>query len=285
MTAVLAPTAPVRRRDELDERGNLSTLVSDTWMFARRNLEHIRQIPEKLLDVTLQPLMFVLLFAYVFGGAIGVDNGGYREYLIGGILIQSLGFGMMGPATGVATDLTEGVIDRFRSLPATRAAYLLGHYVSELAGMLLSIVVLLTAGLIVGWRTHTDVLHFSEAILLLLVFASGMIWIGTWLGMMVRSPDAVMGVGFVVVFPLTFLSSAFVPIKTMPNALQWVASYNPVSVIVAAVRTLFGNPLTPVTKHAWPMDHPVLASWIACALILALAVPAALRRYRVRTTD
>ena len=285
MTAALAPAVPVRRRDELDERGNLSTLVSDTLMFARRNLEHIRQIPEKLLDVTLQPLMFVLLFAFVFGVAIGVDGGNYREYLIGGILIQSLGFGMMGPATGVATDLTEGVIDRFRSLPATRAAYLLGHYVSELAGMVLSIVVLLSAGLIVGWRTHTDVLHFAEAILLLLVFASGMIWIGTWLGMMVRSPDAVMGVGFVVVFPLTFLSSAFVPIETMPNALQWIASYNPVSVIVAAVRTLFGNPLTPVTKHAWPMDHPVAASWIACVLILALAVPAALRRYRVRTTD
>jgi len=235
--------------------------------------------------VTVQPLMFVLLFAFVFGGAIGVPGGNYREYLIGGILIQSLAFGMMGPATGVATDLTEGVIDRFRSLPATRAAYLLGHYVSELAGMVLSIVVLLTAGLIVGWRTHTDVLHLTEAILLLLVFASGMIWIGTWLGMMVRSPDAVMGVGFIVVFPLTFLSSAFVPIYTLPNGLQWVASYNPVSVIVAAVRTLFGNPLAPVTKHVWPMDHPVLASWIACALILALAVPAALRRYRIRTTD
>jgi len=285
MTAALAPAAPVRRHDELDERGNLSTLVSDTLMFARRNLEHIRQIPEKLLDVTVQPLMFVLLFAFVFGGAIGVPGGNYREYLIGGILIQSLAFGMMGPATGVATDLTEGVIDRFRSLPATRAAYLLGHYVSELAGMVLSIVVLLTAGLIVGWRTHTDVLHLTEAILLLLVFASGMIWIGTWLGMMVRSPDAVMGVGFIVVFPLTFLSSAFVPIYTLPNGLQWVASYNPVSVIVAAVRTLFGNPLAPVTKHVWPMDHPVLASWIACALILALAVPAALRRYRIRTTD
>src|SRR3954452_9621203 len=137
MTATLAPTAPtapIRRHDELDERGNLSTLVSDTLMFARRNLEHIRQIPEKLLDVTLQPLMFVLLFAFVFGGAIGVPGGGYREYLIGGILIQSLGFGMMGPATGVATGLTEGVIDRFRSLPATRAASLLGPYVSELAG-------------------------------------------------------------------------------------------------------------------------------------------------------
>ena len=262
-----------------------SHLISDSLVMARRNLAHVRQIPEKLLDVTLQPLMFVLLFAFVFGGAISGVDGSYREYIIGGILIQSLFFGLTGPATAIATDLTEGVIDRFRSLPATRAAYMLGHYLAELAGVVLSIVVLLGAGLIVGWRTHTDVFHIAEAILLLLVFASGMIWVGTWLGMMVRSPDAVMGVGFVVVFPLTFLSSAFVPISTMPNALQWVASWNPISVLVAAVRELFGNPLSPIAKHIWPMDHPVLAGWLYCIVIAAVAVPAALHRYRTRTTD
>ena len=260
-------------------------LVADTLVFARRNLEHIRQIPEKLLDVTIQPLMFVLLFAFVFGGAINVQGGNYREYLIGGILIQSLSFGMMGPATAIATDLNEGVIDRFRSLPAMRSAYLLGHFVAELAGMVLSIVVLLSAGLIVGWRTHTDVLHIGEAILLLLVFASAMIWIGTIIGILVRSPDAVMGVGFVIVFPLTFLSSAFVPIASMPNALQWFASCNPITVFVAAVRTLFGNPLSPVTKHVWPIDHPVVASWLYVAVVLAITVPTAMRRYRLRTTD
>ena len=287
MTATLAPVPAGRVHDQRDERGELRTLLSDTWMFARRNLEHIRQIPEKLLDVTIQPLMFVLLFAFVFGGAIEVTggSGGYREYLIGGILIQSLAFGMMGPATAIATDLTEGVIDRFRSLPATRAAYLLGHYLAELAGVVLSIVVLLGAGLIVGWRTHTDVFHIAEAILLLLVFASGMIWVGTWLGMMVRSPDAVMGVGFVVVFPLTFLSSAFVPVDSLPTALQTIAEWNPVSVLVAAVRELFGNPLSPIAKHIWPMDHPVLAGWLYCVVIAAVAVPAALHRYRIRTTD
>jgi ABC-2 type transport system permease protein len=289
MTATLAPNPALRpshTADHHDERGSVSTLASDTWMFARRNLEHIRQIPEKLLDVTVQPLMFVLLFAFVFGGAITVGGGGtYREYLIGGILIQSLAFAMMGPATAIATDLTEGVIDRFRSLPASRAAYLLGHYLAELVGAILSIVVLLGAGLLVGWRTHTDIAHLAEALLLLLLFSSGVIWVGTWMGMMVRSPDAVMGVGFVVVFPLTFMSSAFVPIHTLPNALQWVASWNPISVLVAAVRTLFGNPLSEVSKHTWPMDHPVLASWVICVLVLAAAVPGALRRYRIRTSD
>jgi len=258
---------------------------SDTLVFAGRNIEHIRQIPEKLLDVTLQPLMFVLLFAYVFGGAIAVTGGNYREFIIGGILIQSLAFGLTGPATAISTDLTEGVIDRFRSLPATRTAYLSGHYLAELAGMALSVVVLLGAGLIVGWGIHQDPIHVTGAFLLLFLFCSAMIWIGTYIGLAVRTPDAVMGVGFVVVFPLTFLSNAFVPINSMPNVLQWVAAWNPVSVVVAAVREMFGNPTAAVGKHTWPLDHPIPAAFLYCALILAVAVPASLRRYRARTSD
>lgn len=285
MTATLTPTPRAQAAVHEDEKLGLRELWSDTMVYARRNIQHIRQIPEKLLDVTIQPLMFVLLFAFVFGGAIAVDGGGYREYLIGGILIQSLAFAMMGPATAIATDLGEGVIDRFRSLPSTRGAYLLGHYIAELVGIVLSIVVLLAAGLLVGWRTHTSFLHVAEALLLLVVFASAVIWFGTWLGMIVRSPDAVMGVGFTVVFPLTFLSNAFVPISTLPNVLQWIASINPVSVMVAAVRTLFGNPLSPIAKDIWPMRHPVAAAWIYCVILLCIAVPLALRRYKIRTSD
>ena len=271
--------------DDHVDGSQLGRWWSDTLVYAARHIEHIRQIPEKLLDVTAQPLMFVLLFSYVFGGAIAVKGGNYREYIIGGILIQSLGFGMTGPATSIATDLTEGVIDRFRSLPATRVAYLSGHYLAELAGLALSIVVLLGSGLLVGWRAQGDVLHTGAAILLLLVFASAMIWVGTWIGLMVRSPDAVMGVAFVAIFPLTFLSNAFVPIGTMPNVLQWVASWNPISVVTAAVRQLFGNPLAPVAKHVWPLDHPVPSAFLYCAVILAITVPASLRRYRQRTSD
>lgn len=262
-----------------------ATWWSEASVFASRNIEHIRQIPEKLLDVTLQPLMFVLLFSYVFGGAIHVQGGTYREYIIGGILIQSLGFGMVGPATTVATDLTEGVIDRFRSLPTSRSAYLAGHYLSELSGLVLSIVILLGAGLLVGWRTHAALSHVGLALLLLLAFASAMIWTGTWLGLLVRTPDSVMGVAFTVVFPVTFLSNAFVPVNSLPAALQWIAAWNPISVVVSAVRELFGNPVAPVVRHAWPLDHPVFAAFAYCALILTLTVPAALRRYRARTTD
>jgi ABC-2 type transport system permease protein len=287
MTAVVTADRPivVRPAEPRDDRSEWRSSWGDSLVFARRNIEHIRQIPEKLLDVTIQPLMFVLLFAYVFGGAISVTGGNYREYIIGGILVQSVAFGMMGPATSIATDLTEGVIDRFRSLPTRRAAYLIGHYLAELAGMMLGIVILLAAGLIVGWRVHEDLLHVGGAAVLLLVFASAMIWIGTWIGLMVRTPDAVMGVAFVLVFPLTFLSTAFVPMESLPNALQWVAAWNPVSVVVAAVRELFGNPVAPVTKDAWPLQHPVLAAVLLTLGVLAIAVPGALRRYRARTTD
>ena len=262
-----------------------NTLMTDATIFARRNLEHIRQVPEKLTNVTIQPLMFVLLFAYVFGGAIKVDGAGYKEYLIGGILIQTLAFAMMGPAMSIATDLQEGVIDRFRSLPSRRSAYLLGHYLAEMLGSILTIVILLGSGFIVGWRTHASFLHVAEALLLLLIFASAIIWLGLWLGILVRSPDAVMGIGFVIIFPITFISNAFVPIESMPNVLQWVASVNPVSVLVAAVRTLFGNPVSPVTKHVWPIDNPIAAAWLYSVALVVLGWVIAQRRYRARTTD
>jgi ABC-2 type transport system permease protein len=262
-----------------------NAVLTDATIFARRNLEHIRQVPEKLTNVTIQPLMFVLLFAYVFGGAIKVGGAGYKEYLIGGILIQTLAFAMMGPAMSIATDLKEGVIDRFRSLPSRRAAYLLGHYLAEMAGSLLTIVVLLGSGFVVGWRAHTGFLDIAEGVLLLLVFASAMIWLGLWLGILVRSPDAVMGIGFVIVFPITFISNAFVPMDSLPTALQWVAAVNPVSVMIAAVRTLFGNPVAPVTKHVWPIDNPVGAAWIYSIGLVVLGWIIAQRRYKARTTD
>jgi ABC-2 type transport system permease protein len=281
MTATLDPVAPVVAPD----RRSHGSLASDILVFARRNIEHVRQIPEKLLDVTLQPIMFVLLFAFVFGGAIAVEGGNYREYLIGGILVQSLAFGMMGPGVSIATDLTEGVIDRFRSLPSARSAYLLGHFVAELGALLMAITILLGTGLAIGWRTHSAWWEVVEGLALLVTFGSAMIWLGTWVGMRVRSADAVQGVAFMIVFPLTFISSAFVPIASMPEALQWVASCNPVSAIVAAVRELFGNPVTPVTKDVWPLEHPVAAAWLYCVVILAIVVPAAVHRHRLRTTD
>jgi hypothetical protein len=210
MTATLAPSSATTvsaHVPEADPRG-LRTLVADTLVFTRRHLEHIRQIPEKLLDVTAQPLMFVLLFSYVFGGAINTGAGSYREFLIGGILIQTLCFGMAGPAMSIATDLTEGVVDRFRSLPARRASYLLGHFLAEFAGLIVAVTILCGAGLAVGWRTHASIVSVVGAFGLLLLFSAAMVWMGTWLGMVVRSADSVMGMLFTLVFPMTFMSNA-----------------------------------------------------------------------------
>lgn len=259
-------------------------LLADTLVFAWRNLQHVRQLPEKLIEVTVQPLMFVVLFAYVFGGAISVPGGTYREYLIGGILVQSLAFGIMGPATKVATDLGEGVIDRFLSLPTARVAYLLGHVLAELAGISLATTVLSVTGLLIGWRPHTSVFEVAAAYAILMLFASAMIWMGTVIGLTVRSPDAVAGVVFVVVFPLTFLSNAFVPIATLPRVLEYIAAYNPVSVLTAAVRHLWGNPVAPTSISVWPLEHPVISSIAWCLALLAVVVPLTLARFRQRTS-
>jgi len=262
----------------------LRWLVSDSLVIARRSLAHVRQIPEKLIDVTLQPLMFVLLFAYVFGGVIHVTGGSYREYLIGGILVQSMAFGLAGPATSMATDLTEGIVDRFRSLPMSRSSFLLGHLTAEMAATMLSLVVLTISGLVVGWRIHSDVPHALGGFAVLLLFAFAMLWLGTLIGVTVRSPDAVMGIVFMVVFPMTFLANAFVPVSGLSAGLQTIAEWNPVSAIVAGIRTLFGNPTALPDGAAWPLQHPVLSAVLWCLVLLAVAVPLTVWRFRARTS-
>jgi ABC transporter DrrB family efflux protein len=277
MSRALTATAPTRAEAA-------RWLVLDSLVIARRSLAHIRQIPEKLLDVTLQPLMFVLLFAFVFGGVIAVPDGNYREYLIGGILVQTIAFGMMGPGTSIATDLTEGIVDRFRTLPMSRASFLVGHLIAELAGSLLAITVLSVTGLIVGWGIHSSLGEAVGGYALLALFAVAMIWIGTMVGVLVRSTDAVMGVGFMIVFPLTFLASTFVPIEGLPDGLRQIAEWNPVSALAGATRTLFGNPTAIPADAAWPLAHPVVAAVAWCGVLLAIAVPVTLRIYRRRTT-
>src|SRR6266508_566663 len=238
----------------------LRWFVSDTLVIARRSAAHIRQIPEKLFDVTLQPLMFVLLFAYVFGGAIHIEGGSYREYLVGGILVQTIFFGMMGPGISMATDLKEGVLERFRTLPMSRPAFLFGHLTAEVSAMVLALVIMTISGLIVGWGINASVASAVAGYGLLLLIAALALWLGTLLGIVARSPDAVQGVAFLVIFPLTFISSAFVGTGTLPEGLRQVAEYNPISAMAGAVRTLFGNPTAIPPDAVWPLAHPVLAS-------------------------
>jgi ABC-2 type transport system permease protein len=264
--------------------GRLRWLLADSLAIAGRSFAHIRQIPEKLVDVTVQPLMFVLLFAFVFGGVIAVPGGDYREYLIGGILVQTLVFGIIGPGTSMATDLGEGIIDRFRSLPMLRPAFLLGHLTAELAASMLAVVVMVLTGFLVGWTIHSSPLEALGGFAILALLAVTMLWVGTMIGVVARSPDVVAGIGFLVMFPLTFVASTFVPVTGLPAGLRQFAEYNPISSWAAAVRTLFGNPTAVPPDAAWPLRHPVLAAVLWCAAILAVVVPVTLRAYRRRTT-
>ena len=265
----------------------LAACVSDTPVPRGRNLAHIRQIPEKLIDVTLQPLMFVLLFAFVFGGAINVGGASYREYLIGGILVQTLAFGMMGPGVAIATDLREGVIDRFRSLPIVAlVATCSGTCSPSLAPRRRWLIGMLTAsGVLIGWRIHTSLLHAIGGFALLLALAATMIWIGTLIGLLVRSPDAVQGLAFVVIFPLTFIASSFVPIAGLPGGLLTFAQYNPISAFAAAARTLFGIlAATPADRGVAVAAPRALVGDLRVAL-LCIAVPGTLAAFRHRTAD
>lgn len=265
--------------------GRLRWLASDAAVLAKRQFAHIRQIPEKLFDVTLQPLMFVLLFSFVFGNVIHVPGGGnYREYLIGGILVQTLAFGMMGPGISMATDLGEGILDRFRSLPMSRPAFLLGHLSAEFAASTLAIGIMVISGLVVGWGIGSDPLEALAGFGLLFLLSISMLWLGTLIGVIARTPDVVQGIAFVAIFPLTFVANTFVPVGGLPDGLRQVAEYNPVSCWAAAVRTLFGNPTAIPDGVAWPLQHPVLAAILWCLAILAVVVPLTLRAYRRRTT-
>jgi ABC-2 type transport system permease protein len=278
ITAAALPKAPAGP-------ARLRWLAADAWVLARRQFAHIRQIPEKLFDVTLQPLMFVLLFSYVFGGVIHVPGGGnYHEYLIGGILVQTLVFGLMGPGISMATDLGEGIIDRFSSLPMSRPAYLIGHLTAEFSATMLAVAIMVVSGLIVGWGINSTALEALAGFGLLFLLAIAMIWLGTLVGILARSPDGVQGIAFVTVFPLTFVANTFVPVGGLPEGLRQVAEYNPVSCWAAAVRTLFGNPTALPSNAAWPLEHPVVAGVAWCVAILAVVVPITLRAYRNRTT-
>ena len=276
-TTTLPTTAPGTAR--------VRWLIADTLTMAGRNLAHVRQIPEKLFDVTLQPLMFVLLFSFVFGGVIAIPGGGdYHAYLVGGVLVQTLAFGMMGPGISMATDLGEGIIDRFRSLPMLRPAFLFGHLAAELAATTVAVTIMVLTGLIVGWSIESSALEAVGGFGLIALLAVTMLWLGTLIGVIARSPDVVQGIAFLVVFPLTFVSSAFVPVAGLPEGLRQFAEYNPVSAWAAAVRTLFGNPTAIPADAAWPLQHPVLCSVLWCLGILAVVVPATLLAYRRRTT-
>ncbi len=258
-----------------------STLASDTWVIARRGLVHMRRQPEQLSDATIQPIMFVLLFAYVFGGAIDVPGGGsYREFLMGGIFAQTIVFTAFGVAMSIANDRKNQAVDRFRSLPIAKGAVLSGHAVANLLKTLLPITIMSISGLIIGWRINGGILDAVAGYGLMIGFAFAMIWVGVLLGSLVATPEGVSGVAFVALFPITFMASTFVPTSTMPRGLQTIAEWNPVTTLADAVRLQFDNPNTPATgADPWSIQHPVAYTVLWIIGIVAVCAPLAVRAY------
>lgn len=256
-------------------------LLHDTWVIARRGLTHLIRQPEQLTDATIQPVMFVLLFAYVFGGAIAVPGGGeYREFLMGGIFAQTVVFTAFGVALSLATDRKNQAIDRFRSVPIARGALLAGHALTNLLKSLLPIVLMSLCGLVIGWRINSSITDALLGYALLTAFSFAMIWVGILLGSVIATPEGVTGTGFVVLFPLTFMASTFVPTSTMPGVLRFIAEWNPVTTLSDAVRILFGNPNTPIQPgDPWSIQHPIAYSVIWIIGIVAISAPLAVRAY------
>jgi ABC-2 type transport system permease protein len=255
----------------------MTTFARETGLLTWRSLRAVPRVPERILDVTIQPVVFIVLFRYVFGSAIhvsGVSN--YSNYLVPGIIAQGLAFGMIG--TGVATshDMAEGVLDRFRSMPLGRLSILTGQVLGQYCEQILGLCVYGALGLLFGWRPHFTVGTGLELLGLVLLAMFAFTWAGTFLGMLVRSPDAMQGVGFIVIMPLTFIAGAFVPIAGMVGALRAIGDWDPISALVATARKLSdGYP----SSGSWLLDHAELSMLLWSLLMLVVFVPLALRRF------
>jgi ABC-2 type transport system permease protein len=256
-------------------------VLGDGVVVTKRNLIKIKRVPELIFFSTLSPIMFVLLFAYVFGSGIDVPGVSYREFLMAGIFAQTVIFGATITGAGLAEDMQKGIIDRFRSLPMSRSAVLVGRTTSDLMNNVLVIVVMAATGLVVGWRVHSSPLEVLAGVGLLLLFAYALSWGMAVIGLLIRSPELFNQASFFAIFPLTFIANTFVPTDNMPSVLKVMAEWNPVSALTQAVRELFGNtnPAFP-PPDVWPLQHPVLASLLWSAIMVVVFVPLAVARYK-----
>ncbi|MEU5692752.1 ABC transporter permease [Actinosynnema sp. NPDC020468] len=255
--------------------------LGDGAVVAKRNLIKIKRVPDLIVFSTLSPIMFVLLFAYVFGGSIDIPGMDYREFLMAGIFAQTVVFGSTITGSGLAEDMQKGIVDRFRSLPMARSAVLIGRTTSDLVNNVIVIVVMSITGLIVGWRIHSSIWEALAGFALLLLFAYAVSWGMAIVGLLVRSPEVFNNASFIAIFPLTFIANTFVQESNLPGPLKVFAEWNPVSAVTAAARELFGNtnPSFP-PPDVWSLRHPVLTTLAWVVVFLAVFVPLAIRQYR-----
>ena len=282
MTTVAPPVRVPPRR----VRTHSTNIAQQSWIMVKRNMIHTKRMPEMLSDVTVQPIMFVLLFAFVFGASITNTGGAsYREFLLPGIQAQTIVFSAFIVASGITADIEKGIIDRFRSLPISRSSVLIGRSVAGLIHSSLGVVVMAVTGLAIGWRIRGSVAEAALAFTLVLVFGFGMIWFGILIGSLMRTVEAVNGVMFTALFPVTFLANTFVPTEPMPHWLRVIAEWNPVSSLAQAMRELWGNGGPAPMSAQLPLHHPVLATILWSLALTAIFAPFALRAYARRTAD
>ncbi|MEX0168662.1 ABC transporter permease [Streptomyces sp. LMG1-1-1.1] len=267
-------------------RGGIAQSINDSLVVTQRNLIRMTRIPEMVIFGLIQPVMFVVLFSYVFGGSMSVGGNTnpavYREFLMAGIFAQTVTFATAGAGAGIADDMHKGLVDRFRSLPMARGAVLTGRTLADLVQTALTLVVLAIVGLLVGWRIHNGVPKALGAFALLLLLGYAFSWIGALIGLSVRTPEAATSGGLIWLFPVTFVSNAFVDPSMMADWIRPIAEWNPFSATVQACRELFGNPGV-VQSDAWPMQHPVWASIIWSVLIIGVFRSLSVRKYRSAT--
>jgi ABC transporter DrrB family efflux protein len=290
MTTLELSAQDVAARDgAISDAGVLAQLASrvrDVAVMTRRNLVHIAREPMQLSDVTVQPVLFTVLFVYVFGsGMILPGHASYTNFVIAGLLSMNLVTSSMGTGIGLATDISTGMIERFRTLPMWRASVLVGRTVSDLLSAAVCSVIVTLVGLVVGWRPETGVLSVLAGFGVALLFAYALTWPTACAGIIAKSPESAMSVGFLIIFPLAFISNALVPTRHMPSWLRLIADWNPVSSVTSAVRNLWGNPNPLPPSHSWPVEHPLAAALLWSAALIAIAAPTAAYLFRRRTTD
>jgi ABC-2 type transport system permease protein len=264
----------------------ISNRVRDVLVLTGRNLVHIAREPVQLSDVTVQPVLFTILFVYVFGAGIVLPHGGsYKAFAVAGLLALNLTTSAMGTAVGLSTDLNGGVIERFRTLPMWRPAILVGRSLADLLTAVLCATIVCVTGLAIGWRPGGSILAALAGVGVFLLFAYAMSWVCACVGILSKGPESAQGVGLLILFPLAFVSNALVPTGHMPAVLRFVADWNPVSAVTAAARDLFHNPNPSAAINAWPMQHPVATSLLWSLVLISLFAPLSALLFRRRTRD
>ncbi len=271
MSSVLKPTI----------EATVAKTVSDGWIATRRNIYKLRRDPEIFVFSLIQPIMFVLLFNYVFAGAIQVEGGDYTQFLMAGIFAQTIVLSSTYSGSAMAQDLKDGIIDRFRTLPMSSAAVLIGRTFGDLVINASSLIVMMITGFVIGWRINSSIPEAALGILLLLFFSYAFSWVMALIGMSVRSPEIINNVSFLVLFPMTFLSNAFVPSETLPGPLRVFAEWNPVSALIQSTRELFGNvPAGIPAGDSWLQQNPLTTVFAALVLMLVVFIPLSIRKFK-----